>query len=306
MSWNPDDLWKKGKLYFSRAYAVEREDPLFPLWSSLALELVARAALARVHPSLLADPQQGENILYACGFPSSSTPKSIPAKTVFHRLTVVLPGFTDDDFKFCTALMEMRNAELHSGHLPFDKYPAKNWFPQLCRIVRMLTEFCGRPLKDLLGDADAAAAEEMIKGLEKKLYEEVNLLTKKARESFAALTVEDRLKRISAANGHVVEDIDWKSRRATCPSCEANGVLHGEVLKSLEAKATEDGIEERSVIMPTRFKCLACGLHLPTAQHLLIVGMAEHYTVATVSDPKDYYGIEFDPSDYYEEDYGND
>lgn len=306
MIWKSDDLWQKAKLYFCRAYAVNREDPLFPLWSSLALELLARAALAGVHPVLLADPQQGENILYACGFPSSALPKSVPAKTVFHRLTVVLPSFTDDDFRFCTALMEMRNAELHSGLLPFDKYPAKNWFPQLCRVVKLLTESCGKSMEDLLGAAEATAAAEMIKGLEAKLHGEVNELIKKAKEAFTALSVEERLERVKATKAPLIEEMDWKSKRVKCPSCEASGVLYGEVVKTLEAKATEDGIEERAIIMPAKFRCLACDLYLPTAQHLLIVEMAEHYTVATVADPKDYYGIEFDLSEYYDADYGND
>lgn len=306
MSWKTDDLWQKARLYFARAFSVDREDPLFPLWSSIALELTARAAVAKVHPALLADPQQGENILYACGYPSSSVPKSVPAKTVFHRLTVVAPGFTDADFKFCTALMQMRNAELHSGELPFDKYPAKNWFPHLCRVAKLLVEFCGKTMEELFGKAEAKAAEEMIKALEAKLHDEVNTIVKKAKESFESLGVEERLKKIQALKTVLVKHSDWKSKRMNCPACGAEGILHGEVLKTLEAKATEQGIEERAVIMPTKFTCLACDLVLPTAQHLLIVGMAEHFTVATIMDPKDYYGIEFDPSEYYEEDYGND
>lgn len=306
MSWNTDDLWQKARLYFSRAFSVDREDPLFPLWSSLALELAARAVLAKVHPVLLADPQQGENILHACGYPSASVPRSVPAKTVFHRLTVVAPGFTDVDFKFCTALMEMRNAELHSGQLPFDKYPAKNWFPHLCRVVKLLVEFCGKTIGDLFGEAEANAAEEMIKAFEAKLHDEVHAAIRKSAESFGALDVGERLQRIEALKKLLVEHSDWKSKRVKCPACDADGVLHGEVLKALEAKATEEGIEERAVIMPTKFTCFACGLALPSAQHLLVAGMAEHYTVATVADPKDYYGIEFDPSEYYEEDYGND
>jgi hypothetical protein len=306
MSWKSEDLWQKARLYFARAFSIDREDSLFPLWSSLALELTARSALAKVHPALLADPQQGENVLYACGYPSSSVPKSIPAKTVFHRLTVIAPGFSDADFKFCTALMQMRNAELHSGELPFDKYPAKNWFPQLCRIAKLLTEFCGQTLEDLFGTVEAKAAEEMIKAFEAKLHEEVNASVKNAKEYFEALGIEERLQRIKALKTLLVKHTDWKSKHMECPGCRADGILHGEVLKTLDAKATEEGIEERSVIMPTKFTCLACNLLLPSAQHLLIVGMAEHFMVTTTMDPKDYYGIEFDPSEYYEEDYGND
>lgn len=306
MSWKSEDLWQKARLYFCRAYAVTREDPLFPLWSSLALEMLARASVAKIHPVLLADPQQGENILHACGFPSPTAPKSVPVKTVFHRLKVVLPGFTEDDFKFCTALMEMRNAELHSGDLPFDKYPAVKWFPQLCCVAKMLTEFCGKSLVDLLGADEARAAEEMIKGIKEKLHGEVARMVKVSGDAYKALPPEEKAARAKEAIPRFIEAMDWKSKRCKCPSCGESGILHGEVVKTLEAKATKDGIEEQSVIMPRSFKCIVCGLTLPTVQHLLIANMADHFTVGTIADPKDYYGIEFDPSDYYEEDYGND
>jgi hypothetical protein len=305
MSWKSEDLWNKACLYFSRAFEVDREDPLFPLWSSLGLELLARAAVAKVHPVLLADPQQGENLLYACGFPSTAAPKSVPAKTVFHRLTVVLPGFSETDFKFCTALMEMRNAELHSGELPFDKYPATKWFPQLCRICKVLTGFCEKTLADLIGNEEAKAAEEAISALETKLHAEVNRLIKDAKTAFDELSVETRLENIKKAKDELVRHMDWKARKVKCPACEVQGILQGKILKMLNPRATGDGIEERAVIMPVKFSCLACGLDLPTHQHLFIAGMAEHYTETSLADPKDYYGIEFDPSEYYGEEYGN-
>jgi len=307
MSWKTDDLWKKACLFFGRAFELTREDPLFPLWSSMGLEFLARAALAKVHPALLADPQQGENILYAFGFPSNKPPKSVPAKTVFHRLKVVVPGFIESDFTFCTALMEMRNSELHSGELPFDKYPANNWYPQMCRIAKLLSEYCGRNLTSLFGEKEAKAAEELVVAVEAKLHSEVSKLIRHAKLNFEKLKKSVRDEQVKRAAATLSRQMVWRARKVSCPACKTEGILHGEVVKMLEPRATEEGIEERAVIMPTKFSCIACGLSLPTHQHLFIAGMAEHFTETSVADPKEYYGIEFDPSEYYDgNEYGND
>ena len=58
--------------------------------------------------------------------------------------------------------------------------------------------------------------------------------------------------------------------------------------------------------MPTSFICVCCGLKLPTHQHVFYAGMGDQYTKSNFTDPKDYYGIEFDPQDYLEDAYGND
>jgi hypothetical protein len=62
-SWDDDVLWEKTKLYVARASREEQEGPLFPFWSILALELLARTVLASVHPALLAHRQAGSNLL---------------------------------------------------------------------------------------------------------------------------------------------------------------------------------------------------------------------------------------------------
>ncbi len=57
--WSHDGLWAKAVIYAQRATDEDRDGPLFPLWATLALEFVARACLAKVHPALLADPREG-------------------------------------------------------------------------------------------------------------------------------------------------------------------------------------------------------------------------------------------------------
>ena len=64
MDWDSTLLYNKAKLYAERAHSEPVESALFALWMSLALELLARAALSRIHPVLLADPREQDPIHY--------------------------------------------------------------------------------------------------------------------------------------------------------------------------------------------------------------------------------------------------
>ena len=72
--WTTDSLWNKAKIYITRAFSGEREDDLFPFFASLGLEFLARSALAKIHPALLADPSDGASVMYAFGYPTTDRP----------------------------------------------------------------------------------------------------------------------------------------------------------------------------------------------------------------------------------------
>ena len=96
----------------------------------MALELLGKSALAAIHPALIADPQNVDSIFAACGHPISTTVKTIPAKTVFARLKHLDKKFDDKTEKFCNAMAERRNAELHSGEAPFAAFLPDAWVPK--------------------------------------------------------------------------------------------------------------------------------------------------------------------------------
>src|SRR5258708_31250076 len=145
MSWSYDSLWQKTREYMQKALDEDRDGPLFPFWSTLALELLCRATLAKIHPALLADPQ-GDNILYAFGYGTVKNPKSIPSKTLFLRCQAVVTEFTDEDVKFCMSMVERRNAELHSGSSAFDDLPTSFWMARYFRVCKILLSFQSRDL----------------------------------------------------------------------------------------------------------------------------------------------------------------
>lgn len=302
MPWKYDSLWGKTKEYLERGFSEDRRSALFPLWSSLGLEFLARATLANIHPSLLADPQQGDNILHACGYPSGKNPpKSVSVRTVFQRCTVVIPEFTEADFKFCMMLMEKRNAELHSGDSPFSEYPNKLWLPQFLKVCKILTEFQGKTLTDLLGEKEAKAAESLIDAMLNKRQSEVKKLIQQHKKEFDDLEIKERLEKLKESEEKTRFVFGGKQKHK-CPSCGATAIIEGEAVRYLEPRAEEDGIVETVIYLPTKFECNCCGLTLSNHSDIYAAGLGDQYTVEGWSDPKDYYQIEFDPSDYYDDD----
>jgi hypothetical protein len=96
-------LWNKSKLFVDRATrARDNGDDLeYHLWAAIAIEVLGKAALAQVHPTLVADPSHFQSLLTAAGRPTGANHKSVTAKTVFERLRAVVPGFDERREREC-------------------------------------------------------------------------------------------------------------------------------------------------------------------------------------------------------------
>lgn len=286
----------------------DREGPMFPFWASLALEFLARATLAKVHPALLADPQDGDNILYACGVGLTARPKSIPVKTVFARCHKIVAGFTKSEFETCMSLAERRNDELHSGHPGFDDLPPGTWLAKYFRICNLLLEFQGRTLSNILPIVEVLAAEEMMEALDNKVLGDVKKAIAQAKSAFAALPAEEQARRKEQAKDAMrrLLVVTPDSESVECPACELSALLRGKQITSSDPVLVEDQILVRTNYLPTELQCLACGLKLENHSQVHAADRGGQYSAEHSYDPSEYYGIEFDPADSFEPDYGND
>ena len=118
--WSEEAFFQKARYYIELMESFPPAEWLFGFWSSLALELLVRAALARVSPVLLADQAKWQNLHYALGKELPSTgfnPTSIGTKEVHSRLADLLPSFNKEIRGFCAKHADKRNAELHTGEL---------------------------------------------------------------------------------------------------------------------------------------------------------------------------------------------
>lgn len=297
MVWDQHELWQKAKLFADRAFQADRDGSDFPLWAILALELLARAALAHVHPALLADPQKGGNLLYAFGFGTVSAPKSVPARTVFSRCKDVIPLFADRQEKQCLALVERRNAELHSGELAFEQYGTASWLADYFATCEILADFQGRTLQELFGPDEAPAAREMIDDVAMTARDTVSSKIATAKATFEALPDDERAARLRR-QAPETSGVAYKVR--PCPACGGHALVLGKVVRAEEPK-TEDGTLFRIVhILPTALVCEACGLMLEDHGELHAADLGGQGTVKETLDPMEHFSF------YEEPDYGND
>jgi hypothetical protein len=279
MTWTHDGLWQKTKVYVKRTFDLDRDSPLFPFWAILSLEMLARAALAKVHPVLLADPTGGENILYACGFPSPKAPKSIPAKTVFSRCQKVVADFTEEEFKICMTLVDRRNQELHTGAASFEDFPTTIWLADFFRISELLLRSQGLELSDLFDEDEAKAAQVMIEASRNKARKKASDQIAAAKRTFQALPEQERNNLRGSASAKAKQARRLFGKLISCPACDSEAVITGENVRSTEPRLEEGLIIQETVMIPTLLRCFSCQLELNGHSLLHGAQLGGQYTV---------------------------
>lgn len=307
--WSRDRLFIKARLYVQRAAEAEPGSGLEALWSLLGFEFLARAAIADVHPALLADPRDGEHILYAFGHGSPEPPKSVPVTTVFRRCQVVIPGFTERDFKEASGLINLRNSELHSGSAALEEISTSRWMPQYYRLSEILLKQLEAGLGDLFSENQASSAVRMIDALAEDVESDVKQRIADAHRAFEELGEEAKESRGASDIPEAVLEVNHM-KVVECPACGTRGLIRGEMSGFSQPQVGETDIERTASVLPTAFSCKGCGLRLGSHAEMLHAGLGDQYAITEAEDPIDYYGIDImervDPADFYEPDYGND
>jgi hypothetical protein len=228
MTWDCDPLWVKAKLYFGRAFETRRDDPVFGLWCSLGLELLGRAALASVSPTLLAHPQPDmANLLHALKQKEISKPRSVNTAQVFSLCKVVFNEFTDQDLNICNALINQRNAELHSGSEAFDEYGTSEWLVGFYHASQSLCSAMKRTLVDLFGKEEAEFAEQLLTENRDELIKRVKGLISDRKKYFEALSSEEKTRLGSAAEHSASELSVKRHHKVACPACGCAATVQG-------------------------------------------------------------------------------
>src|SRR5665213_3270103 len=133
----------------------------FGFWSSLSLELLARAALANVSPTLLANRKDWRNIYHALGYPPTAkgfTPNSVITGEVLSILNELRPDFSAELLDFCATHCARRNAELHSGEDAFANLGTSAWLPKFYASCEIFLRSMGKNLDDFFSDPPSAQA----------------------------------------------------------------------------------------------------------------------------------------------------
>jgi hypothetical protein len=295
--WSHEALWSKACLYIERALAEDSSSAMFPFWASLSLEFLARAALASVHPALLADgvDRDGRNVLWAFGFTpkvKNFVPRSVEVTAVFTRCEQIIPTFTSDLESFCAGLAARRNEELHSGGLPFEDLHTHLWLPRFYSACDALLQSQGKTLEEFVGEKEAAAARQMLSALEDEASKSVRKLISAHAEVWKNRTDAEREqqralaeKEVRPSLGHVVD----------CPACSTKALLTGEQIRQQPSRLEDDELVVRATVLPMQLKCVACGLLVTGHSQLHAADLGGTFTVTDRYDPFDYYAPEQEP-----------
>ncbi len=302
-SWSADSLFLKAQRYIEKMQADDPTEWSYALWSGLALELLARAALASISPALLADTsdRNWSSLLHSLGFTPTEpkfSPRSIAVSEAAKRLGQLVPDFDKELENFCIAHTGKRNSELHSGELPFDGVQSSGWQPNFYRACKVLLASMGLGLKDLVGENEAEVAQKLIDASLDDKAKAVQGDLERHAKAFFELSEDERRALIAKA------DV-WATRqsghRVRCPACGSSALVHGDAISAPTQTLENDMIKERQEHLPDQFQCVACDLKISGLSRLAAMGLADRYTRTTLYDAAEYYAPE-DVYQGYEED----
>ena len=120
-----------------------------------------RLRCAGIHPSLIVDPTHYKSLFAASGINISTDIRTIAAHTLFERCSHLLPAFDESVKNFCEGLSRRRNAELHSGEVPFHGMKLEAWERRYWHAAQLILGMAGSSLDEWLG-ADSTAPKEIV------------------------------------------------------------------------------------------------------------------------------------------------
>jgi predicted RNA-binding Zn-ribbon protein involved in translation (DUF1610 family) len=291
-SWDPEGLWLKARVYIDRANECDHTDEEFPLWSSLALELLARAALTKVHPALNADPREDTNLLYAFGFEITSQPRSLPLHSVFLRLEKIVPGYGKPQRELSDFMALLRNQELHTADLPFENLKVSKWLPRFYEVAQVLCGHLGKTLDEFVGAEVADSAAKLINTLSKEIESAVKTRIAAHRKVFESKTDDERNKLLADAQA-VVLTVPHGSVAATCPACRSQGILRGDLIKELKPVYEDYELRMDQQFLAAEFNCPVCGLHLRTVEEVSFADFEPRFSQSRITSLHELYEPEW-------------
>lgn len=313
MNWSKDALFSKAKLYFEKAEDEERDSTFFGMYYAFGLELLARAALADISPTLLAEPNQTQsNLLYALGLKDvSCKPKSIMTNRVIALCSELIEDFDTDLEKIATLMTERRNEELHTGSGGFAEYNIDNWIAGFYKVCQVLTASMGESLDTLFGRETAKEATEIIlqdtEKVKKEVLDKISA-RKKTYDEDLKNSPDEVAATIARAKRIVEEKTHNGYHHVDCPCCGNVALIYGKERMSSHDVIDNDEVVVRKDVTASFFQCDVCKLRLSSYAELKSANLPLHYTNTYHYDPTEYFDIDIDSmleADYFEG-YSND
>lgn len=300
-SWSKDALFSKAQRFAEEMLKHPKDDWQFALWSTLALELLGRAALAKVNPALLAEAKDWNNLYYSLGFNPTANkfvPKSIDVTAVFSRLREIHPEFTTELEGFAVLHMTRRNEELHAGSTPFDSLKTTAWLPTYYQTCTVLVESLGEKLNLLLGEEEASLAATLIAASRDESAKAVLKSVAARKTIWETKPAPERSKLSQQASTWATRH---KGHRVSCPSCGSDAIVTGTAIAAPLKSINGDLIVEIQQYLPSKFECVACQLKIAGLSQLAACGLGNTYKATFTYDLAEYYAPNDDYASYEED-----
>jgi len=198
------------------------------LWASLALELLAKAALSRISPVLIAEPtEEGANLLASLGLTKGGHFSSVRAKTVFTRCHRAFRPF---DLKESSRFTEARNEYLHGPGVPFLAIPPEVWWPKFWAQMDILVKSMDKEMSDLVGSDRESIVDGHLAQNKKNIEDRTEALIARAQQRIAqhrAGTMTTRMVAEWNSVGNLTAHMSHQVPEQ-CPACDLEGVLEGD------------------------------------------------------------------------------
>lgn len=306
---SPDALYAKSQVYVRRGLRAHAggDTEEYQLWASLALELLGKAALSKVHPALVVDPTHYQSLFAACGRHISTDVKTITAKTLFERLSHIDKAFDSRHQKFCEQIAIRRNVELHSGESPFSGMASEVWEREFWGAIEIILKMQAESLESWLGVQDSTAPIALLQQAVKATEWAVMNRISRSREDFESKYRDSnkRKEMIERASDRPFQDYEKKFNiivdsweRHQCPACGTNGFLGGQLWSEdvVDVDDSDDPMIEYTDETYTveEYVCPNCDLHLFGTKEVQPAGLPSEFVVR-VERERD-----------FEPDYGND
>lgn len=293
-------LWAKARVFLNRAMddALERSPDEQALWAAAALELLGKAALARVSPLLIAAPtEDGVNILIAAGLVDGDAKfTSVAASTIFKRCQRAFRPFNAVEAQ---RFADARNEYLHGASVGF-VLPSEAWWPRFWSLASVLVAAQDRLTSELVGDERVKIVDHYLEQNSKNVEHRTEMLIARARQRLAQWKAGTLPAKIQA---QWTGDLDLRSWMAysvphQCPACHGEGLLEGDEYSDAEYEYEYYDDEyppsyTATLTVPASyFSCSHC--HLVLEYELLEqAGISESFQIVDDDPPM-------------EEEYGND
>lgn len=289
-------MWSKARVFINRAMddSPERSPDEQALWAAAALELLGKAALARVSPLLIATPSEdGVNVLIAAGLIEGEAKfNSVSASTIFKRCQRAFRPFNARDAQ---RFADARNEYLHGAAVGFTLHP-EAWWPRYWSLATTLLAAQDKAIEDFVGNVRTLRVENYLSQNSKNIENRTEALIHRAQQrlmQYKSGTLPAKVQALWAADADLSAGLKFSTSQE-CPACGAIGLLEGDTCSEVHYEHEYDYDEDgpsyllstwaNVKVLADYFSCDKC--HLVLEYELLSeAGVAEEFDAVDDNPP---------------------